>query len=1096
MKIGYLIFKVYNHIRAVCLLFAFILFSFSMLSAQAQEKNDVVRGKVVDQTTKKPLEGVSVGEMDQENRNVGGTVTNIDGEFSFRISNTNNRIIISMLGYKSKIIPIGNRRKFNIQLQSTSKIMQEVQIVGSQEVSNGMLPIPEKDLTTAITTIDAKEMEEMQAPSIGLALQGRMPGVDIAANSGDPGSGLQIRIRGTSSINAEDNPLIIVDGMPYETEIPTDFNFGTADVQGYASMLNIAPADIKSITVLKDAAATAVWGSRAASGVLIIKTKRGTMGKPSLTYTFKGSMAMKPKPIPMLSGDQYSGLIPEEFMNRNGIPLNREDVNEFTYDPKDNYWFNNYSHNTDWIDEVSQNGYTQSHNLSLRGGGEKAKYYISLGYLHQTGTTIGPDLDRLTARINLDYNISKRIKIQTDLSFAHSSNARSYSSGIRNVAYIKMPNMGVYEYDEFGNKTPNYYTPESNIQGQYSSTYNPVAMAKLSNNKIITERVIPKFQIKYSIIPEILIAKSIVQFDIRNLKNKKFLPQIATGRPWTEQVVNQAYDGDNDAFNVQTKTNFVFTPHFKNKDHNLISLLNIMTYDNTSTSYQVQTSNTASSHLKDPSVPSRVHGSASKLSSSTSKNRSASILINSQYSYKDRYIINVGLRGDGTSRLARDSRFGLFPSISGRWRISGEPFMDFASDQLEELSLRVSYGHSGNAPGSNYGFYNVYDNLSWNYLGNGAVYPKNMELRNLKWEVVVGENVGANLRMFDRRLELDVEFYRKRTKDLLMKNLQISSINGYNTVEMNVGTLDNQGWEIGLKTTPFKGEDWRINFDFNMARNVNMLRKISPFFPVENGNVTSNGTYRTYMQINNPFGSFYGFRYEGVYKNKSETIATDKKGKIIQDPNGDKKYMQFNYPAIGYVFQPGDAKYKDVNYDGNIDYQDIVYLGNSNPKFTGGFGFSFFFKHRLKITTFFNYRYDYDVVNRTKMLSTNMYGFNNQSTAVLKRWREIGDETNMPRALYNSGYNWLGSDRYVEDASFIRFRTATIRYNFPDDLLNKWKIRNLSFYFTVENIYTWTHYTGQNPEVSVRGSSPFRVATDNSRTPPLMNFTLGLSGTF
>lgn len=1056
----------------------------------------VVTGKITDVKTHDPMIGVSIAEIDKDNRTVGGVVTNIDGNFSLKVTHTSDRLKISAIGYKTVTIAIGTRTNFSMSLSPATNTINQVTIVAQQEVSNGMLPIPKRDITTALSTIDAKEMEEMQAPSIDLALEGRMPGMDIAANSGDPGAGLQIRIRGTSSINASDNPLIVVDGMPYETEIPSDFNFGTADEQGYATLLNIAPADIKDITILKDAAATAVWGSRAASGVLIINTKRGTKGKPTLTYTFKGSLSLKPKPIPMLNGNEYSTLIPEEFMNRNGIPLNTQTVNEFNYDPNDPYWYYNYSNNTDWIGAISQNGFIQDHDLSMRGGGDKAMYYISLDYFNQTGTTVGTNLDRITTRVNLDYNVSERIKIRTDLSFANTSNDRSYTDALRNVAYIKMPNMSIREFDEYGNQTPNYFSPESNIQGQYSSTYNPVAMADAARNNIMMQRVIPQFEVEYDIKPDVLTLKSNVQFDINNTKNKKFLPQIATGRPWTETSVNQAYDGDNDAFNVQTKTDLIFTPRFKNTDHSLISLLDVMTYDNKRTSYQAQTSNTASSDLQDPSIPSRDQGSASNLSATTSETRTASALINAQYSYLDRYIINVGLRGDGNSRLAPESRYGLFPSISTRWRISGEPFMEPYSKQIDELSLRASYGRSGNAPGSDYIFYNNYQDFSWSYLNNGAVYPSTMALNNLKWETVVGTNLGVNLIMYDRRLTLDMEFYRKRTENLLFNGLQITSVNGYKDVEMNVGTLDNQGWEADLNTIPLRTKDWEVDFDFNISRNANIIRKISEFFPVENGNITSNGEYKTYMQVNNPFGSFYGFRYKGVYKNADETVARDADGKPILSPTGEQINMRFDYPEIGYIFQPGDAKYEDVNHDGNIDYRDIVYLGNSNPLFTGGFGINVAYKGRLRLSTFFNFRYKYDIVDQTMMMSTNMYGYDNQSTAVLKRWRQVGDVTDMPRALYESGYNWLGSDRYVKDGSFLRFRTATLRYTFSQDQMNRMKIKNLSCYLTVENLYTWTKYTGQDPEVSVQGSDPFRVAMDNSRTPPVKTFTIGLTGSF
>jgi TonB-linked SusC/RagA family outer membrane protein len=1073
------------------------------LALHAQVAPLTVQGRVLDKQ-KNPVQGATVAEVDAEERTIKAVTTDVQGNFAIRISNKKNRLSFSYIGMKTVTQSINDKSVFNVTMESSSNDMGEVVIMAQKKVDNGQVAIAERDLTTAVSRINAKELEEMQAASIDQALQGRLSGVDITAASGDPGAGMQIRIRGTSSINSSNDPLIVVDGMPYETQIPSDFNFGTADELGYASLLNIAPADIKEISILKDAAATAIWGSRAANGVLLITTKRGVVGKPTLTYSFKGSLTKQPEAIPMLTGDQYSTLIPEEYMNRSGLPLNTQTVKEFQYDPNDPYWYYNYGNNTNWVDAVSQMGYAHDHTLSMNGGGEKARYYASLGYLNQKGTTIGTGLTRISTRINLDYNVSNRIRFRTDLSFSYTDNDRNFvnskdnQDGIRNIAYIKMPNMGVYEYDEFGNLTPNYFSPASNVQGQYPRTYNPVAMALEARNNILTERITPHFNLQYDIIKQVLLTTFDVQFDINNTKNKTFLPQIATGRPYTETVVNRAYDGDVDVFNVTSKTNLVYTPRFKNTKHNLISYLSLYTYDNKSISQEALTSNTASSELQDPAIPSRTQNQDLRLLAGTAQTRNVAATISGQYSFMDKYILNLGLRGEGHSRFGPAHRYGLFPSISTRYRISAEPFMQKFRKHLDELSIRASYGQSGNAPKKDYTFYNVYGNFDWSYLGQSAVYPANMELTNLRWETIIGQNVGFNLIMFKNRINVDVDLYKNRTKDLFFANpgLQISSFTGFNQVDMNVGTMDNSGWELSLITTPYKNKNWTVDFNFNIARNTNIIREISDFYPRDKGNITTNGQYKTYMQINNPFGSFYGFKYKGVYKDLDATIARDANGKPIIGPNGQTIYMRFNYPGTDYIFQPGDAMYEDINHDGNINYMDVVYLGNGNPKYTGGFGSSVTYKGLLKITAFFNYRYGYDVVNGTKMTTTNMYGYDNQSTAVLRRWRKEGDVTDMPRALYGAGYNWLGSDRYVEDASFLRFRTVTVRYTFPKTIVDRMKIKNLSAYITVENVFTWTNYTGQDPEVTMRGNDPFRVAIDYSMTPPVKIYTLGLTGSF
>jgi TonB-linked SusC/RagA family outer membrane protein len=1081
-----------------CLVITLLLIN--AVSAQSS----TVQGKITDDNSK-PIVNLTVAEVDEDGRTIRAVKTDVEGNFVMKITDVKHKLSFSHISHVGQVLSINNRTTFNISLQNNRRDLGDVVVVAQRRSDNGMIQVAEKNITTAQSHISAKDLEEMQAASIDQALQGRLPGVDITANSGDPGAGMQIRIRGTSSINSSTDPLIVVDGMPYETAIPSDFNFGAADELGYASLLNIAPTDIRDITILKDAASTAIWGSRAASGVVVITTKRGSIGKPSFTYTNKTSITKQPEAIPMLTGDQYSTLIPEEYMNATGAPLNTQIIKEFQYDPNDPYWYNNYSKNTNWIKAITQTGVTQDHNISMTGGGEKARYYASVGYLDQKGTTIGTYLKRISTRINLDYVVSERISFKTDLSYSYTDNNRNFALNLRDVAYRKMPNMSIYEYDEFGNLSGNYFTPVSNIQGQYgglssssnvNGTINPVALAKEAKNSIISQRITPHFSLRYQILKKVLMATYDVQFDINNNKNNTFLPQTATGRPWTEPSVNRAYDGDIDVFNVQSKANLVYTPQFKNDKHQLTGLLNFNTYDNKYVSQEVLSSNTASALLQDPSAPSRTQNAETRLTAYTGQTRSIGALLNATYSYNDKYIFNAGIRGDANSRFGPKNRYGLFPSASLRWRISDEKFMKRFSKKLDDLSFRASYGQSGNAPRRDYSYINTYNTFGWSYLGQAGVYPANLELSDLKWETIVGKNIGLNVSMFKKRFTADAEFYINSTKNMYFPGLQISSINGFNSVDKNVGTMDNQGFELGLGGTPYKTKKWQLDLNFNIASNVNIIREISDLYPRDKGDITANGQYKTYLQVDNPFGSFYGFKFKGVYKDLQSTIATDVVGKPIIGPVGQTVYMKFNYPSIGYTFQPGDAIYEDINHDGNINYQDIVYLGNSIPKFTGGFGSSVTYKGSWKFTAFFNFRYKVDLVNGTNINTTNMYGFDNQSAATLRRWRKDGDITDMPRAIYRTGYNWLGSDRYVEDASFLRFRTATVRYTAPKKLVQKLKVKNLSAYLTVENLFTWTNYTGQDPEVSVRGSDPFRVAVDYSYTPPVKTMTIGITASF
>ena len=1079
--------KIFTHLFFFCLTLVPAILCCNAAKAQTTAAPvATVRGKITDKKDKQPLVGVTVVEVDKEKRTVGGVSTDIDGNFALRIKSREHKVSISLIGYKTITVDINERTTLNLQLEQSSNTLADVAVVANKTSSNGLLQVDVRNSTTAVAKISAKDIEELSASSIDQAIQGRLPGVDIAANSGDPGAGMQIRIRGTSTINGSTNPLIVLDGMPYETNVPSDFNFGTADEQGYASLLNIAPADIQDISVLKDAAATAVWGSRAANGVLVINTKRGRVGSPQVTYTMRATASKQPNAIPMLTGDQYSQLIPEEVMNRTGTPLNTQTVKEFLYDPSDRYFFNNYSNNTDWIGAITRTGVMHDHNLSISGGGEKARYFASLSYLNQKGTTLGTALNRVTTRINLDYNVSDRIKFRTDVSYTHSNTDRVYDDDTRSIAYQKMPNMGIYEINSLGFNTGNYLSPIQNIQGNYPSTFNPVAMLAAGKNNVIGERIVPHFTLQYDIVPNLFRATADVQFDINNTKNKNFLPQIATGRPVSDINVNNAFDGDADQFGIQTKTNFIYTPRL-NEKHSFTGLISFITNDNRTTTLQEKSSNSGSVYLQDPSIGSRVQD----LRSSASQARNVAALINAQYGLLDRYIVNFALRADGNSKFGPANRWGLFPAVSTRWRISGEPFMKKVTF-FDDLSLRASYGKSGNEPKNNYTFYNIYGNYAYDYLGSSAVYSQNIELRNLRWETVTGHDIGLTFSMLKARINVDLDLYRNRTTDLFFNDLQLPGISGFNKINMNVGTMDNQGWEVNINAIAVKTKKVMVEMNFNISNNTNIIRSISEYYPRTSGNSTANGNYLTMLQINNPFGSFYGYRYKGVYKDQAATVATNGNGQPIVGLDGVPLQMRFNYPATDYLFKPGDAMYEDVNHDGNIDYKDVVYLGNGNPKFIGGFGPTVTINGNLKINAFFSFRTGYQLVNGTRMQTSNMYGFNNQSTEVLKRWRNEGDVTDVPRALWNDGYNWLGSDRYVENGSFIRLRSVTVRYNLTKNLLNRIGIRTASIYTTAENLLTFTKYTGQDPEVSVKGSNPFRVAIDNSMTPPTRNLVVGM----
>ncbi|MBN2766486.1 MAG: SusC/RagA family TonB-linked outer membrane protein [Paludibacteraceae bacterium] len=1092
-----------QYIKIFSIVIASLLIS---TSANAQAK--IIHGQVIAKSDKLPIIGVSVAEYDANNRILNGTITDFDGNYTLRTSGlTTNRIIYSYVGYKTITRTAGNGGNVNIVMEDATQTIKEVNVTARRQVSTGNINIAERDLTFAMSKIETKDLEGLQAASIDEALQGRMSGVDIVANSGEPGSGMSIRIRGTTSINSGSDPLIVVDGIPFETNIGSDFDFATADEENYAQLLNISPADIEEISVLKDAAATAMYGNKGANGVLLIKTKRGTISKPRVSYTFKGSLNTPADPIKTLSGNEYTTLILEAAANA-GTPLSTSAYPQFSYDPNNPYYYYNYGQNTDWYEALTRNGFTQDHNISLSGGGEKAMYRTSIGYYDQQGTVIGQGYSRVTASLNYDYNVSDYLKFQVSLSYTQGTQDKNYTTNLLSSAYTKMPNMSIYEYNTLGVMTPNYFSPVTTPQGIWSSAsnsgiYNPVAMANSGYWKVKSERIMPKFNLQYWVIPEILKYQVDLAFDINTSKDNRFLPQTATGRLWPEISVNRATDLYTEAFVVQSFNRLYFTPKM-GKDHEIISLAQINTYDGRYSSYQEVSALSASTFLQDPSIPANIIGSGLGLNSGGSQARTMSLLAMVQYKYLDRYIVNTTVRRDGDSKYGDKNRYGYFPSASVRWRTSNEPFMKELKF-IDDLSLRASSGMSGNPVNKNYLYYNTYGTYNWTYLDEQGVYSTGLQLANLRWEKVTDFNLGANLIMFDNRINMDFNWYKKRTNDLYFPNVGISSATGFSRINQNVGVMDNRGWELSVFTTPVKTKDWQVDFNLTFARSENEVMELSDNIPLISTPTAANNKYLTKIQVGNPLGSFYGYRYEGVYLNEDQTVARDKKGNPIytytQDGKKETVNMRFWYPSIGYEFQPGDAKYADINHDGNINSQDIVYLGDVNPTLTGGFGPTIRWKRKLTVSAYFYYRYGFEIINQTRIDMESMNGFNNQSTAVLKRWRHPYEDPTtapadlLPRALLGKGYNFLGSDRFVEDGSFLRFKSLTVNYNFDREKVRKFGLSEFKIWATMQNIYIWTNYSGMDPEVTLR-SGIGSLGYDTSRSGRPMEFSLGTSVSF
>lgn len=1085
-------------------------------TAFAQSAGEVVSGTVSDSFG--PIMMANVVEIDKSNRIVSSTQTDMNGNFSFKIKDPKNKIRFSYVGCKSQTVAI-NSTTYNITLEDKTAL-SEVTVTSKRRGNGSGLAIPQDELSISNQTISTKEFEGVAMTTIDEALQGRIAGLDIVANSGNLGSGTSMRLRGVSSINANSEPLIVVDGNVWENDLGNSIDFSSANDEKFAELLNVNPEDIESISVLKDAAATAIWGSQGANGVIEIKTKRGTRGKTKVTYSYRITGTWQPKGYQMLTGDEYTMLMKEAYFNPK-LSSDASNIIEFNYDRSNPNGWNNFNKNTDWIDAVKQTGWNQSHNIALEGGGEKANFRISAGYDHQTGSIIKQKLDRLTSRVALDYFVSDRIKIVTNLSFTYTQNDKNYSD-LLGLSYKRMPNIPIYEYDSDNNNTGYYYnlptTISTELQDQITSNnqilYNPVALANLASNEETTYKISPEFKIEYNLLgveegKSKLKYEGKIIFDIFNKYNDTFLPAELNVKSWSDGSQNKSTADSYKSLGITTTHTLTFTPHFKNEDHSMMMMLRGQMTNGSSTAQATGVYGLPTGTIVGTGAEGIID--AGKFSSTAGEWRSMYFTYSLHYAYKSRYMFDFSVRRDGSTKFGPDNRWGTFPALSLRWNVNREPWMKRTEKWLSMLSIRPGWGIVGQQPGAEYLFFSKYSNGK-GYLGETSTAPSNIQLSKLKWEQKKTWNLGFDFGFLNDKITGNLEVYKQYTSDLLMRDRRIPTSSGYEKLAYdNVGKMENSGWEFNINTNNLVNfGKFGIDVNVTFANNKNVLTEMEEtclnMLNAGAQDRPNNGKYLSRVELDKPFGSIYGFRYKGTYQyseysdeevagvsGPNAPVVRDEYGTVVKDNKGHTKPMMFCYGTTSeYEFKGGDAVYEDVNHDGNINELDVVYLGSSLPKFTGGFGLKFKWG-RWSWNNQFNFRYGNKIINANRMNAESMYSNNNQSRAVNHRWRVEGDIASIPRALHKSGYNYLGSDRFVEDGSFLRLNYSQISYSFPTKMLKKWGLSKLSFYVSANNLFCLTKYSGADPEV---GYGSYGVVTDNAQTPRSKSFTGGLTVQF
>ena len=1093
----------------------FLLVLFCLVSSSIYAQKSARISGTITSDAEGPLIMVNVTERDPSNRIIEASVTDFEGNFSMVVKNTSNVLEISYVGYKTQRIEIGNRTVFNIKMVEDN-MLETVDIVAESRSRSGGLDILDREMTHATQKISMDDMDGLSFASVDEALQGQIAGLDVVFSSGDVGSGTQMRLRGNSMIEGDATPLIVVDDNIFEVDEGANIR-EDATAENFAELLMINTEDIAEIEVLKDAASCAVWGSRGANGVIKIKTRRGKRGPARVNFSYKFKDKWTPSGYNLLNGDDYTMLIKQALFNVDQVG---KDIPELNYD-KTFPEYENFNNNTDWVDAVSKHGYRNEYNLNISGGGEKATFRISGAYSNENGQVRGQDLHSFSSRLALDYYVSARIKVIADFAFSYTKQRRN-TNDLLYQSLLMMPNMSIYEQDSLGNNTDAYYSmlkyaSANQLESAMQGRKNPIAEGDLAQYHTENYSINPMITFEYSLLglednETQLKYRGMVNLNASTYTGNKYMPAALYTSEWYDQEKNKSTSDDSKSLGFTTRHQLIFTPYLGSSDHYMtmngqFELSTGSGNSQGSTAVGLPTSNISSSTI-----------GAKLTSTGTSKwqSRNVSFVFDAHYSYKSKYSLRLAVRGEGNTAMGDDRKWAAFPSLSARWNIIDESWMEWAKPYLSMLSFRPGFGLGGHAPGSNATF-NSYSTTGYSYLGMAGFKMDYIRLTDLRRSDKREWNIGSDFGFFKDFLTGAFNYYHNKTRDNIISNYRLPSSTGFGSLQYkNSGTIRNYGWELNMNLNNIKlAKDFSMSMYFNIGNNFNEILELEEaYLDQKNGDYDSpsNEKYLPRIQIGNPSGAIYGFRYKGVYrysyKNWEKALSEEEAGRngtcpIVRDAEGNvvyeatgkpKKLVLFYDNEDGtnrYEFKGGDAIYEDINHDGTINQLDIVYLGNSNPAAQGGFGLTFRYK-KWSLRTSFTYRWDVDVVNSSRMAFENMSSFDNQSVAVNWRWRKEGDITEIPRAVNggSNAYNYLGSDRYVEDASYVRLSYVQLSYSFKPEWLKKIGVKNLNLYASADNVAFWTKYTGLDPEVANGGEG---IAYDGSKTPRPRSYTISLS---
>ncbi len=994
-------------------------------------------------------------------------VTDLDGNFTIQAAK-GAILQVSYLGYQTKEVTVGDG-PHTITLREDSELLNEVVVVGYGTMKRS-------DLTGSVTSVGEQALEKSIPTSIDQVLQGRAAGVQIQANTGTPGGSTTIRIRGTNSLNATSQPIFVIDGVIIDS--------ATEDNGDSNPLASINPSDIVSMDVLKDASATAIYGSRASNGVIMITTKRGQAGEATITYDGYIGWQSMPKKLDVMNLREYA-----EHYNA----IADADIKEAS---------SNYvrpdllGDGTDWQDELYRNAMMTSHNASITGGNDKVTYAFSAGYLQQDGIAIGSSYRRQTLRGNTDAQIKKWLKGGYSFSLSDSKqDVLSNSSSIILTALRSQPSVAVRSPDGTYDGPDDQWMPD-----------NPVALAEITENynKKLNFRVNTYLE---ATLMKGLTFKTELSADYNNNRFYYYMPDYQFGVKVSDTRTSK-----------WTKTNTKYW-----------SWRNILTYNNTfgkhainamlgqemsANHYETQVTSATgflSNSATDPSAGSNDSSTPVGYQDNTSL---FSYFGRAFYSFDDRYLATFTLRRDGSSKFAKDNRWGWFPSAALAWRASQENFLK-DNKTISNLKLRLGWGATGNQNVENWAYTAMLTTYTTPW-GVGVLNGNNAN-PDLKWETTYSTNIGLDLGLFDGRIEFIVDWYYKKTTDLLLQAdlpafLGSGGGSNYGTASnpwANVGSLRNTGVEFTLNTTNIrtKNFEWTSNFVFSLNRNKILSLDTETGTLPKTLQVGSETVTVTNSVVGQPIGQFWGYKVIGRFDNPEDFYYTDASGNIKQVALPEGSSISENGTWLG------DYRFADLNGDGVIDNNDQTFIGNPEPKFTFGFGNTFSYRG-FDLTLQFSGSYGNDIMNYNRRF-LEITGSTSNLLSTVKSYARVekidpdgpddfrnyhvtNPETTMPRLYTESGTNKNNrlSDAYIEDGSYIRLQNVSLSYTFPKKWMSKLYISNLKLYVNIQNLFTITKYSGYDPEVGSLWGSTLMNGVDYNRYPSPRIYTFGVNVSF